>query len=379
MHKDYGIFKRIVKGKTIYYYYVYDKEGNRRFFSTGQRTKSAAETYCLQLYKNDALIPRKKDKTLFHTYVKDFWNYDKSPYIQGILKRGGSFSRTVADWRELMTKKHLFPTFCNMRLSSITPQDIESWLLSYDEAKISNTTVNKCLLTLKIILKQAVKDGLIAENPCDNVKPLKENPREKGILTIEEAKKLMNPDTAELYWDNKTCYVGNLLAMTTGLRHGEIIALQKQDVFPDHLVITHSYDSNYGLKDTKTHKSREVIIHPLIYKLMCDITPEEGFIFSLQGGKRPVSPKIFGMALKKALIKLGLTKEEIKERNITFHSWRHFANTVMRARNVPDPVVQSITGHSTAQMTEHYSHFNLEHQKAIMDYQRQLIAEKDIK
>lgn len=370
MHKEYRIYKRIVKGKTIYYYYVYDEDGKRLFFTTGQTTKAAAETYCLNLYKKGTLLPQKKDKTLFHTYVTDFWNYDKSAYIQGILKRGGSFSRTVADWRESITRRFILPYFCNMHLSSITPQDMKN---------LSNSSANKCLTALNLILKQAVKDDLLETNPCENVKPLKENPKEKGILTIEEAKKLMNPNTMDLYWDNKKYYVANLLAMTTGLRHGEITALHREDLFPDHLVITHSYDRTYGIKDTKTHKTREVIIHPKIYALLLSIAPENGFLFSLKDGSKPISPKMFGMALKKALMRIGLTEEEIKERNVTFHSWRHFANTVMRARNIPDSVVQAVTGHSTAQMTDHYSHFNLEHQKAITEYQKELLLgqEKD--
>ena len=120
MHKKYGIYKRIVKGKTIYYYYVYDETGKRQCYSTGKRTKAAAEDHCLELFRYGSLIPKRRDKTLFSTYVKDFWDYDKSQYIQGIIKRGGSFTRTVADWRKSITENHILPYFGNKTISSIT-------------------------------------------------------------------------------------------------------------------------------------------------------------------------------------------------------------------------------------------------------------------
>ena len=61
-----------------------------------------------------------------------------------------------------------------------------------------------------------------------------------------------------------------------------------------------------------------------------------------------------------ALGKIDITEEERQERRITFHSHRHFLNTVLRSARIPDPLVQRVTGHRTQEMTEHYSHFALE-------------------
>ena len=70
-------------------------------------------------------------------------------------------------------------------------------------------------------------------------------------------------------------------------------------------------------------------------------------------------------SLYRALERMGISKQERKERNICFHSWRHFFNTSMRAGNISDAKTQAITGHSTLEMTERYTHFTHEDLKEV--------------
>jgi integrase len=42
-------------------------------------------------------------------------------------------------------------------------------------------------------------------------------------------------------------------------------------------------------------------------------------------------------------------------RKITFHSWRHFLNSIGRGK-VPDEKLRLMTGHRTKEMTDHYTH-----------------------
>ena len=66
---------------------------------------------------------------------------------------------------------------------------------------------------------------------------------------------------------------------------------------------------------------------------------------------------------------IGITEHERVERNLIFHSWRHFFNTYLRSRGVPDAKIQAITGHRTQELTEHYTKFGLEHYKDVYDAQ----------
>jgi len=47
MKNTYTLFSRKMSdGTAAWYYRVYDEKGRRRAFATGQRTKTAASTYC---------------------------------------------------------------------------------------------------------------------------------------------------------------------------------------------------------------------------------------------------------------------------------------------------------------------------------------------
>jgi integrase len=72
--------------------------------------------------------------------------------------------------------------------------------------------------------------------------------------------------------------------------------------------------------------------------------------------------------------KLELIKKERNEHNITFHSWRHFLNSMLINANIPDQKVKSMTGHSTNEMTEHYYH--PDEMKDVIMVQERLLALK---
>jgi integrase len=73
----------------------------------------------------------------------------------------------------------------------------------------------------------------------------------------------------------------------------------------------------------------------------------QGYLFSENGGERPIERRRVLRALYAAFEKIGINDDERKKRNITFHSWRHFFNTRLRMANIADSKVQSVTGYST--------------------------------
>jgi integrase len=75
-----------------------------------------------------------------------------------------------------------------------------------------------------------------------------------------------------------------------------------------------------------------------------------------------------------ALERIGVSEYERKARNLTFHSWRHFFNSVMRARAVPAPVLQRVTGHASAEMLERYTHFSHQDFQQIAEIQEGLFG-----
>ena len=61
-------------------------------------------------------------------------------------------------------------------------------------------------------------------------------------------------------------------------------------------------------------------------------------------------------------------------RNLSFHAWRHFLNTLLLTSNVGLSKVQKVTGHKTLKMTEHYTHFDTTQFKEVVAVQDNLLA-----
>jgi integrase len=59
--------------------------------------------------------------------------------------------------------------------------------------------------------------------------------------------------------------------------------------------------------------------------------------------------------LQDSLVLAGVSLEEQKRRKITFHSWRHFSNSILRG-DISDPVLRQAMGHLSDEMTERYYH-----------------------
>jgi integrase len=83
----------------------------------------------------------------------------------------------------------------------------------------------------------------------------------------------------------------------------------------------------------------------------------DGYLFSKDGGIKPVSRTTVYKAYFAALDKIGIDKAERSRRKLTFHGWRHFLNTTLLMANVSDSKVMGITGHASKKMKERYTHF----------------------
>ena len=61
-------------------------------------------------------------------------------------------------------------------------------------------------------------------------------------------------------------------------------------------------------------------------------------------------------------------------RNLSFHAWRHFLNTLLLTSNVGLSKVQKVTGHKSLKMTDHYTHFDTKQFTEVVDVQNNLLA-----
>jgi integrase len=133
----------------------------------------------------------------------------------------------------------------------------------------------------------------------------------------------------------------------------------------------HGYTPN-----TKTKTNRNIPINPAVKRELDELIAVngDGYIFSEDGGVTPVRSELIERQLNKALERTGIDDTTRKKRNLTFHAWRHFFNTFLRMANITDSKVQSVTGHKTLKMTEHYTHFDTRQFTEVREAQTALLT-----
>jgi integrase len=99
-----------------------------------------------------------------------------------------------------------------------------------------------------------------------------------------------------------------------------------------------------------------------------------GYLFSTNGGKKPITSRSLSRALENALNAIGINPDEQKRRGLSFHSWRHFFNTSLLLANVPIPKVQKLTDHSSAALTGLYTQIKKSDLDDITTVQEKMIS-----
>lgn len=131
--------------------------------------------------------------------------------------------RTVETYRQKLS--HAIAELGDMRLSAVTPSDVTGVLEQCKRTGLSATTTHHVYRTMSTAFTAALRQGILMQNPCrDAVRP-KRGHFEALTLSPEEFARL----AAEASRDDKVGAMV-LLAMATGMRKGELLALRWTDI-----------------------------------------------------------------------------------------------------------------------------------------------------
>jgi integrase len=305
------------------------------------------------IQKKEAIIPTLRQ------WAEDFWDMEKSGYLKARCGRGHITIGYVKNGRTY-TDNQILPYLGDLLLDEITEVEIENWMTGFADRKLSNGTANNAYKMLSVMLGYACKQRVIKSNPCRLVEKLKHEGRKIEILTVAEVKALF-PARWSVVWDNYTCYVVNKLAACTGMRIGEILGLRSEYVHDGYIEVCMQYSQTAGYSDVKTHKPRNIPVHRVVEDDLRRLIKAngEGFVFVTKPqDTKPMGRTTVIECFRKALCAIEISQTEQKRRNLTFHSWRHFFNTMLLNANVTDTKVMAVTGHVTEKMKEHYTHFD---------------------
>lgn len=308
----------------------------------------------------DSVLTNAKPKIKLIEYLLNFWDYDNSEYIKRYLPHGKGLGRKHAAVITCGIKRHWQPYFgddvCVDELDRKKLDDFFFYL--YNTKGLKGGTVNKMISAGNRAFSYLLSNGKIDSNPMDGIERFSPNAEKRGIPTESEVKALLG-----LEWKNEANKLAFKLGAFCGLRAGEISGLRvcDLDLDEDFIHIRHSWSDADGLKCPKNTDIRSLPAeHELLMELTAQARRNPNFsdmsfvFFSSVKPEQPYCPDYYADGFYEALAEIGVGEEERKDRNIVFHSLRHFCATVLSQR-ADIKTVQAIMGHRTEDMTKHYS------------------------
>lgn len=157
-----------------------------------------------------------------------------SEYAEQWFRRAQNRVRSI-DTERLAIEKHLKPFFGSFGLRRISTPDVNRWIAQ----RLSNAkpgTVQREFNTLRAILNDAVRAGLIAKSPTNNADKIRGATARQRFLTNEELVALLAVAEKQAAWLPDFI----LWAVHSGMRKGEIQALAWSDVrelAPDRVIL----------------------------------------------------------------------------------------------------------------------------------------------
>lgn len=276
--------------------------------------------------------------------------------IDNMLKTGQIRESTYI--RKVETLKRLKPIHA-IPICAMTEDDLDEFFDSEIQAKISDSTISKDIALIRATFELAVKRKIIlpGENFTLNYRKPKSKKEKCPVraLTREEQKALINQLNA-----NNTPYKDvMLLIMYTGLRPGEALALNIEDI---HLIerklyimktLSQDKDSNTVIiKATKTKAgTRMVTLTAVAVELLKTVigNRKTGLLFSDDNGK-PIPVGKVRYQLNQILIKNRITDFSV-EGKIDLHSLRHTYATRCFDAGINPVIIQRQLGHKNIETT----------------------------
>lgn len=267
-----------------------------------------------------------------------------------------------------LSRRHLETgAISTTRLDRLKPSDVEALVLAKRaETKVrdgetvralSDSTIRQVYTVLRAGLDGAVRDGLLAANPCAKVK--------RPGVARQEAKHLPSGDVQKVLEAAKVSryFPALVLIASTGLRKGEALGLswERVDLEAGSLVVRATLGrigNRLVISEPKTERSRRTVpLSPAVVALLRkhkvsqseerlragDQWQDSGLVFTTEFGG-PVDPRNLLRVLEVAASQAGVEK-------VGVHTLRHSAATAWLEAGVHIKAVADLLGHSSVAIT----------------------------
>jgi integrase len=292
--------------------------------------------------------------------------------IEEWLTRGASRWRpwTVATYRQ-RAEVHIVPVLGDLRAAALTTPRIQHWIDGLTRKGLDPATIDAAVIVLSSALKEAMQLGILRHNPVTGTRRPPVVVKDVATWSEDEVRAFIAQLADEPLWD--ALY---RLAITTGMRPGEIRALTWKDVDLDAGILTvkrtMTRDEEHHVvvgKTTKTGRVRAVALAPSALaalrtwktaqkkrRLMCEGWQKTDIVFD-RGDGQWMPATNWQRAHARFCAKAGVPR-------ITLHGLRHTVATLEMVAGTNPKVVSDRLGHvNIATTLGRYSHVRMDVQQ----------------
>ena len=267
--------------------------------------------------------------------------------------------------------RHIIPEIGAIPLNKLTQGDLQQFyarlkqsgrLLRRDAegTALSDRSVRACHVNCRAALQKAVEQSLIRSNPADGCKLPPKSKKEMQVLAREEMQRFL------IQAKEEGCYELFLLELATGLRRGELMALQWRDLNLDtgELQVSRQINRVRGkltVSEPKTRAAlRTIILPPSVVGVLREYKAQvySRWLFpSPVNDDVPRDPSSVRKLLQRVLKHAGC-------KIVRFHDLRHTFITTSLEHGMDVKTLSAIVGHVSASITlDVYSHVTTGMQK----------------
>ena len=334
----------------------YDEKGLPKTKNVLAKTKRECQEKLKQLI--ETLGSAKREKTRpempFGEWL-DFW-------YQNYVKPG--LRPTTQACYEGRIYRHIIPELGKIPLNQLSQKDLQQFYTRLKKGGrliraerfgpgLSDSMVRGCHVTCRAALEKAVQEGMIRSNPSAGCKLPPKRGREMQVLGREELQRFLLQAQAE------GCFELFLLDLCTGLRRGELLALQWGDLDFDAGTLTvekqvYAVKGQLQLSVPKTKASiRKLVLPPGVVEVLREYRKgvDSRWMFpSPVKEDTPLSPGAARRRLQCILERAGC-------KHVRFHDLRHTFATLSLENGMDVKTLSAMLGHVSAATTlDIYTH-----------------------
>jgi integrase len=260
-------------------------------------------------------------------------------------RNAGTIKRWFKGKRFSQVSPLLVEKFKRERLATpvVRKRKVNGMLVTVEQPR-RPATVNRELACLSKLFSMARDAGLFSDNPCRQVKKLREDNRRERVLSSDEESRLLAVCTGPRAHLKPII----ILALNTGMRRGDLLSLQWSQV-----------DFERGLIYVPNRKRGDAGGHWL--PINSQVCPEL-VALSL---RRRTDGQVFGVGDVKTAWRTALREAGIT--GLRFHDLRHTAATRLAEAGADAFTIAAILGHASIQTSARYTHASDERKRRLLE------------